>query len=579
MNYLSILKLWAFVLIPVFFGTIYFFKEEEEKPEVITFLGENNLDQLMGITLCREMAYVPEDFLTKPIGVSNVRIGSIDFPISTASREAQEMFNQGMAYYYNFDYVQAARSFHDGVRLDPEAAMICNALSIAYTNLADTVKSKEFGTKAFELARKSGNRFEYLYTKSNFLALEPPSGMEGYQALYDSVYAVKDALISEFPDNVESWVLAAEIRLYFRDLEESEEEGNIANLEMLEKALATDPDHFGVWHLLIHSNESLSRFEDALKYGKMYTEAAPDIPHAWHMYGHDLMKTGNIDEAIIKFSMALDLEKKKYDREDMPYHYDWHYPHNLELLAYCYQYKGQFENAKAIFVQLDTIQAFQEESEGKIRKGHPFFLLQNGEYDEAIYLADKLAKGEGINTKLVANISSGLAHMMKRDEKNAMKSTGEIQILLDSLVNEVSKYGIPEEMFTSSSYFQFYKGLQDLIENGLVLQKDPENIKIKEKIETFQKQMLSQTGPDPWIESLYFLQLLSNITYSTGNMELAESSAKALLEHDPEFGGGLYAMARVQKRKNNETAASESMAKAKLAYKDGDEELLKRLGF
>jgi tetratricopeptide (TPR) repeat protein len=311
----------------------------------------------------------------------------------------------------------------------------------------------------------------------------------------------------------------------------------------------------------------------------MYTEAAPDIPHAWHMYGHDLMKTGNIDEAIIKFSMALDLEKKKYDREDMPYHYDWHYPHNLELLAYCYQYKGQFENAKAIFVQLDTIQAFQEESEGKIRKGHPFFLLQNGEYDEAIYLADKLAKGEGINTKLVANISSGLAHMMKRDEKNAMKSTGEIQILLDSLVNEVSKYGIPEEMFTSSSYFQFYKGLQDLIENGLVLQKDPENIEIKEKIETFQKQMLSQTGPDPWIESLYFLQLLSNITYSTGNMELAESSAKALLEHDPEFGGGLYAMARVQKRKNNETAASESMAKAKLAYKDGDEELLKRLGF
>ena len=91
--------------------------------------------------------------------------------------------------------------------------------------------------------------------------------------------------------------------------------------------------------------------------------------------------------------------------------------------------------------------------------------------------------------------------------------------------------------------------------------------------------MLSHTGPDPWIESLYFLQLLSNITYSTGNMELAESSAKALLEHDPEFGGGHFAMARVQKRKNNEAAASESMAKAKLAYQDGDGEFLKSLGF
>ena len=579
MNYLSILKSWAFVLIPVFFGTLYISNIGQEEAKVITYEEGYNLDQMMGITLCQDMAYVPEDFLTKPIGVSNVRIGSIDFPIKTSSEKAQEMFNQGMAYYYSFDYVQAARSFHDGVRLDPEAAMIWNGLSVVYTNLSDTVKSREFGTKAFELARKSGNRFEYLYTKSNFLTLEPPSGMEEYQALYDSVYTVKDALISEFPDKVESWILAAEIRLYFRGLEESEEESNIANLEMLEKAHLTDPYHFGVWHLLIHSNESLSRFEDALKYGQMYTDAAPDIPHAWHMYGHDLMKTGNIDEAIVKFKMALDLEKKKYDREDMPYHYDWHYPHNLELLAYCYQYKGQFENAKAIFVQLDTIQAFQEESEGFIRKGHPFFLLQNGEYDQAIYLADKLAKGEGVNTKLVANISSGLAYMMKKDEKNALKSTGEIQILLDSMVSEVAKYGIPEEMITSSSYFQFYKGLQDLIQNGLAIQKNPDNMELKEKIEAFQKQMLSQTGPDPWIESLYFLQLLSNITYSTGNMDLAELSAKALLEHDPEFGGGHYAMARVQKNRNDEAAAQESMVKAMSAYKDGDEELLKRLSF
>lgn len=579
MNYLSILKSWAFVLIPVFFGTLYISNIGQEEAKVITYEEGYNLDQMMGITLCQDMAYVPEDFLTKPIGVSNVRIGSVDFPINTSSEKAQEMFNQGMAYYYSFDYVQAARSFHDGVRLDPEAAMIWNGLSVVYTNLSDTVKSREFGTKAFELARKSGNRFEYLYTKSNFLTLEPPSGMEEYQALYDSVYTVKDALISEFPDKVESWILAAEIRLYFRGLEESEEESNIANLEMLEKAHLTDPYHFGVWHLLIHSNESLSRFEDALKYGQMYTDAAPDIPHAWHMYGHDLMKTGNIDEAIVKFKMALDLEKKKYDREDMPYHYDWHYPHNLELLAYCYQYKGQFENAKAIFVQLDTIQAFQEESEGFIRKGHPFFLLQNGEYDQAIYLADKLAKGEGVNTKLVANISSGLAYMMKKDEKNALKSTGEIQILLDSMVSEVAKYGIPEEMITSSSYFQFYKGLQDLIQNGLAIQKNPDNMELKEKIEAFQKQMLSQTGPDPWIESLYFLQLLSNITYSTGNMDLAELSAKALLEHDPEFGGGHYAMARVQKNRNDEAAAQESMVKAMSAYKDGDEELLKRLSF
>ncbi len=579
MNYLPILKLWSFVVVPFLLGTLFFFHEEDENPYPNPISGDYNFDQMMGITLCGELAYVPEDFLTKPIGLSNVRIGTIDFPINTKSSRAQEMFNQGMAYYYNFDDVQAARSFHDGARIDPDAAMIWNGLSIVYSNLSDTVKSKEYGEKAYQLAKKAGNRFEYLYVKTNFLTLRPPSDLEGYQTMYDSVYAVKDALISEFADNAESWLLASEIRLYLRGLEESEKEGDEACLEMLEKALVADPDHFGVWHLLIHANESLSQFEDALKFGQMYSEEASDIPHSWHMYGHDLMKTGNIDEAIIKFNRALELEKAKYKREDMPYHYDWHYPHNLELLAYCYQYKGQFEDARKIFVQLDTIQAYTVEKEGKIRKGHSFFLLQNGEYDEAIILANKLAEGEGINTKLVAYISSGLAYMMKKDKKNAFKSSKQIELLLDSLVLEMTAYGMPEEAVTGTSYFQFYQGLHDLIENGLALQKNPNKATLKGKIEDFQNQMLSQTGPDPWIESLYFLQLLSNITYSTGNMDLAESSAKALLEHDPKFGGGHFAMARVQNIQNNEAAAKESLSKAMDAYKDGDESMKKSLTF
>jgi hypothetical protein len=54
MNYLLILKSWAFVLVPVFFGKVYFFNEEEiQKP--FSYPGDLNLDLMMGITLCREM--------------------------------------------------------------------------------------------------------------------------------------------------------------------------------------------------------------------------------------------------------------------------------------------------------------------------------------------------------------------------------------------------------------------------------------------------------------------------------------------------------------------------------------------
>jgi hypothetical protein len=50
-------------------------------------------------------------------------LDGIDFKISTANKEAQEYFNQGMMLSYGFNHAEAARSFFEATRLDSMCAM------------------------------------------------------------------------------------------------------------------------------------------------------------------------------------------------------------------------------------------------------------------------------------------------------------------------------------------------------------------------------------------------------------------------------------------------------------------------
>src|SRR5262245_35750293 len=50
-------------------------------------------------------------------------LGQVNFPISTSRPEAQQFFNQGMAYTYGFNHDAARRSFERAAQIDPNCAM------------------------------------------------------------------------------------------------------------------------------------------------------------------------------------------------------------------------------------------------------------------------------------------------------------------------------------------------------------------------------------------------------------------------------------------------------------------------
>jgi tetratricopeptide (TPR) repeat protein len=531
----------------------------------------------MRVIPCATASYVPEDFLKRTIEIKK-GIGSINFPITTLSPEAQLFFNQGMTYFYNFEYVQAARSFYTGLGHDSSAAMLYWGLSQAYERMDDSTESRNMAAKSLALSSALPPR-EKLYISFVYELAQPANDSAAAENQRNTVSALMDTASKQFPDEAEMWAFTGILRGY-GDFKGPEGESNTAKARQaidnyMNRSLKLEPNHFGVWHYLIHLNEAATDFNKALQYGEWYTKAAPAIPHSWHMYAHDLMKTGRVSEAIEKFSYAFKLEEKKYVDEKMPAHYDWHHYHNMELLAYCYQYKGKFKQAEAIFQELDTLRAFTPSMEGKIRKGHPYFYLQNNQPEKALALAQPLINSKESSNQFMGNFIKGLANVFQKDSAAALKSYSALIHIIDSLKeSDIKKGSRPADVEQDYSYMYARAGI---INMGVGLLKNPYDTSMFKKMKSIQATLLKQTGPDPWIDALYFLQMLTQMSINTGNLELAENSANNMIKHDAGYPGSYWMLARIKKAQGNKPAAKEYLQKAKMGYKEADPEFIKKL--
>jgi tetratricopeptide (TPR) repeat protein len=530
------------------------------------------------IISCAPMpAYVPNDFLKKTVTIKQ-GIGSVDFPVNTTSAQAQLFFNQGVAFLYNFEYVQAARSFYTAIQFDSTAPMLYWGLSQAYDNMNDTVQNRDLAAKALALV-KTGSAREKAFINLQNAVVQIPTDSASAAKLLAEGNALMDAGNQLLPNDAEMWAYTGRIRARtdFKGFEgESYAKKSRAAIDQyFKKALEIKPDHFGVWHFLVHAHEATSEFKLALEYGEKYTNAVPAIPHAWHMYAHDLMKTGRVDEAIEKFNYAFKLEEKKYAEEGMPAKYDWHHSHNMELLAYCYQYKGQFKQAEAIFSKLDTLTAFTPESESVIRKGHPYFYLQNDQPQKAIQLATPLIESKAAENHFMGYFIQGLANVFQKDIPAATKSYKACLFQIDSLKNDMIQKGM--RAADAEEVFSFRYARAEIINMGAGLLQNPYDTTLVKKMGALQRTMLRQTGPDPWIDALYFLQMLTQLSINTGNLALAQSSATNMLKHDAGYPGTYWLLARIKKMQGDHAKAKEYLAKAKEGYKDADQEVLKGL--
>ncbi len=123
---------------------------------------------------------------------------------------------------------------------------------------------------------------------------------------------------------------------------------------ILEKVRAELPNHPGVAHYLIHSNDSAELAEDGLTAALCYADIAPAVPHALHMPSHIFTRLGMWRQSI-DANRASTAAALGYVREELgPDAFDAETVHSMDYMEYAYLQMGQDREAKRVVDEVLT---------------------------------------------------------------------------------------------------------------------------------------------------------------------------------------------------------------------------------
>ena len=332
--------------------------------------SSNGLAQDDAHAACAAAGWVPREILDRPVPM-RPGIGNAHEVVTTSSKEAQAFYDQGLNYLHGYVWIEAARSFTQALRLDPDLAMAHVGLSRVYSGLDAPDEARAALSKAQALAPKVSAR-EQRRIELRAKQLEALADLTDTARHAAYKKAIDDALARDI-DDVELWLLrgnAEEATAAGRG-----QRGGAASTAFYSAVLKRVPENGAAHHYLTHSYETINQIPLALEHGEVYARVAPAIPHAHHMWGHDLRRVGRIDDAIAAFKKTDELEKAYYAAEKVEARYDWHHVHNLDLLAGSYQHKGQMRLAETLLretlefpaVILQDVQRARRATRGPVR--------------------------------------------------------------------------------------------------------------------------------------------------------------------------------------------------------------------
>jgi tetratricopeptide (TPR) repeat protein len=506
---------------------------------------------------CAAMGWVPREILERPVPLRS-GVGNIHEEVSGASREAQAFYDQGLNYLHGYVWIEAARSFRQALRLDPKLAMAWVGLSRVYSGLDDPAAADKAQAEAEALAAGASAREQrrVAVRRKQLEALKDVANAAAHAAYKK---AIDDALARDIAD-VELWLLrgnAEEATAAGRG-----QRGGVASTVFYLEALRREPDNAAAHHYLTHSYETIAQIPAALEHGEAYARLAPAIPHAHHMWGHDLRRVGRVDDAIAAFRRTDELEKAYYASERIPAELDWHHVHNLDLLAMSYQHKGQMRTAEATMREAVALPPTTDYLEFN-QKLLAVFLLGRQRYDEAQAEAGRMGQGRWPATRALGHALSGHALLGQGRKAEAREALAAAERELAGVAVLTTGISIGRGMVQP-----WVDGLR-----GELLLREGSSAEGSAVLEKVAQAIRAIPGPDAWISALFRLEAMARLARELGQWELAEHMARQMLDHDPAYGGSHLALAQVAEQRGEQAAAAGARAEAARYWRDADPEL------
>jgi tetratricopeptide (TPR) repeat protein len=471
---------------------------------------------------------IPRDIIERPVPIRQ-GIGKVSHPTSTTSKEAQAFYEQGLAYLHSYVWLEAARSFNQAIRLDGDFALAWVGLSRAYTGLEDAEMARDAQKHAEAIKDVTPREARWRDVRAKQIDAMAAAQEKADDAHFAYIKAI-DAALEGDPADAELWTLRGNAEepggAFGRG-----QRGTASSIAFYERAIALAPGHFGAHHYLIHSYEQIGHFDKALEHGKVYADAASEVPHALHMYAHDLMKLGRTGEAIEVFGRARTLEHAYYEREDIARDFDWHHAHNLALLALSHRHEGQLDEAEALLREGASVGQSSPVRKGYYQGVLLDLLYARGRHDEVVREARELSAWTQLPVKALGHALAARSLMAQGRQADAAPH-------IDALAKGGSEAGM----------YGIYADLQAGLALGEHELRSGKRAAGAQRLRAVMARARGQRSPDGWIEGLFTLEAVFEIARATGEWALAADAAARLMEHDKAYAGSQEAARAIAAR-------------------------------
>ena len=452
--------------------------------------------------------------------------GKMHQKVTTSSAEAQAYYDQGLAYLHSYVWVEAARSFHEALRRDPQLAMAHLGLAKASTGATAYQDAFTHLKQAAEIAAE-GNLTE---KEKQWIALG--------QLQLDGIFAAPDErsrrlqeyrqtideLIVLDPDDAHAWVLRGNAEE--RSLAGRGQGGRVGSVAYYDAALKRDPEHFGAHHYLVHSYEGLGHYDKAAEHARIYAEAVLGIPHAQHMYAHVLPRLGKWEEALFQLEKADHLQREYFQSGVAPIE-EWHHGHNIHVMGAVQMRMGNYEEVEKLFEEAFHLEV-RSLRDGRFTDPWLGYLLMRGRFEEALNAA---LEAEQRPLAVARLTGAGRA-------AEALIALGRI----DAAKAAYERMKVYFEEFRRDTANPIYERLRnryrtrnvEAVEAQLsLLGDDPEKgeatlLKLADGFAT------SKTL-DGWVSGLFRLEELVGVAVRAGRQELAEALIERMHRIDPDY--------------------------------------------
>ena len=469
-------------------------------------------------------------------------LGPFTRPITTSSPEAQLYFDQGIQLLYAFAPGDAARSFREAWKRDPNCAMCYLGEAWAwgpYLNgpmtAADAPRAYTAIQKAVELSDVHADDVERAIILAMATRYEAEHDPERRRELDEAWASAINQVYEEHPGDLDAGFLAGESLMLLQprrgrwDVEDPE----VQEIHrVLESVLAQDITHPGACHLYIHATEPTEKPGKAEACADHLGSSIPGASHIQHMPSHTYNRIGRWGDAVRANTDAWHSDLKAEHGEGFAI-----YPsHNLHMLLFAASNDGQGAVA---------IQAGKDYAD--LMDGATFYealtLLRFGRFDEILELRDA---PEGTIFRGLWDFAKGYAHLRTGDEGTARWYLHKVRTAMEEN---------PEAQFRGHTAEQLL-GVVSAILEAEILRVDGD---VDRAIQVLREggrieDELRYDEPEPLNFSIY--QWLGHALNQAGRHQEAEEAFRHELDKHPHNGWSLFGLEQALRARGREAEAN-----------------------